>query len=468
MQDTLRTEESDLEKQKASLDDLVAQQEKLQAVTDQKVAEANAALARARVIGALHAAGEPVMGPSALTAAQMVAWYNAQDYHPRLETSINDLAQIFIDEGTDENVRGDFAFAQSIVETAGFNAAPDNNYSGIGWCDSCSTGNRFPNPREGVRGADPAAAQLRRRGCTRRQPPSSCLAVSLRFGSRCRGAEVRQLLRQGLGTDLERHGPRQLGDRPELRVSGDRRVPPDGGVRAGRLTRHASAASSSSSLASANSITSSWVMAAPRVHAGSNSLESSVSRTRDGLLAAGELLASGWSKSCRKSVAQRPPRLSRTFRHELLGRHQRHDHLPAVCSAHGAGQRRVHRRSRSSRRRAPRPGRCGCPCEPGGSPVASQGSRRQRDLGVARVARTALVGSTNTACTPSPVVFTMWPSCAVIASRRISSWRASAPCIASGCSSQRRVRALEVGEEEGDRAGRQLGHDLPRALRPRG
>jgi peptidoglycan hydrolase CwlO-like protein len=128
VQDSLRTEESDLQKQKASLDDLVAQQERLQAVTDQKVAEANAALARARVIGALHAAGEPVMGPSALTAAQMV-----------------------IDEGADENVRGDFAFAQSIVETAGFNAAPDNNYSGIGWCDSCSTGNRFPNPREGVR-----------------------------------------------------------------------------------------------------------------------------------------------------------------------------------------------------------------------------------------------------------------------------------------------------------------------------
>jgi peptidoglycan hydrolase CwlO-like protein len=151
VQDTLRTEQGVLQQQKASLDDLVAQQERLQALTDQKVAEANAALARARVIGALHAAGDPIMGPSALTAAQMVAWYNAQGYHPRLETSIQDLAQIFIEEGSDENVRGDFAFAQSIVETAGFNAAPANNYSGIGWCDSCSTGNTFPNPREGVR-----------------------------------------------------------------------------------------------------------------------------------------------------------------------------------------------------------------------------------------------------------------------------------------------------------------------------
>ena len=151
VQDTLRTEETDLRQQKASLDDLVAQQERLQAVTDQKVAAANDALARARVLGALRAAGDPVMGPSLLTADQIVAWYNAQGYHPRLETSISDLVQIFIEEGTDEGVRGDFAFAQSIVETAGFNAAPANNYSGIGWCDSCSTGNRFPTPRDGVR-----------------------------------------------------------------------------------------------------------------------------------------------------------------------------------------------------------------------------------------------------------------------------------------------------------------------------
>jgi peptidoglycan hydrolase CwlO-like protein len=151
VQDTLRAEESDLRQQKASLDDQVGQQERLQAVMAQKVDAANAALARARALGALRAAGDPIMGPSLLTADQLVRWYNAQSYRPRLETSIDDLARIFIEEGNDEGVRGDFAFAQSIVETAGFNAAPANNYSGIGWCDSCATGNRFPNPREGVR-----------------------------------------------------------------------------------------------------------------------------------------------------------------------------------------------------------------------------------------------------------------------------------------------------------------------------
>ena len=151
VQDTLRREESDLREQKAHLDDLVGQQEKLQADMDRKVDAANAALAQARAIGAMRVQGEPIMGPSLLTADQLIAWYRAQGYHPRLAVDVSELVQIFIEEGNDENVRGDFAFAQSIVETAGFNAAPDNNYSGIGWCDSCSTGNKFPNPREGVR-----------------------------------------------------------------------------------------------------------------------------------------------------------------------------------------------------------------------------------------------------------------------------------------------------------------------------
>ena len=92
VQDTLRAEESDLRQQKASLDSQVAQQERLQTVMAQKVDAANAALGRARALGALRAAGDPVMGPSLLTADQLVRWYNAQSYRPRLETSIDDLA----------------------------------------------------------------------------------------------------------------------------------------------------------------------------------------------------------------------------------------------------------------------------------------------------------------------------------------------------------------------------------------
>ena len=151
-QTELRREQDDLQAQQQALDTLLGQLQSQQAVVDQRVAEADAALERARVIGALHAAGEPVMGPSSLTADQMVAWFEAQGYRPNTDDSISDLAQTFLQEGADENVRGDFAFAQAIVETGGFASAPDHNYSGLGWCDGCARGIVFPTPRDGIRG----------------------------------------------------------------------------------------------------------------------------------------------------------------------------------------------------------------------------------------------------------------------------------------------------------------------------
>ena len=151
-QSTLRKEQDDLEQQQSELDSLVGQLQTQQAEVDQRVAVANAALERARAIGALHAAGDPVMGPATLTADQMIAWFDAQGYHPRLSnTSVPELAQMYLEEGGAENVRGDFAFAQAVVETGGFSAAADNNYSGIGWCDTCKRGIVFPTPRDGVR-----------------------------------------------------------------------------------------------------------------------------------------------------------------------------------------------------------------------------------------------------------------------------------------------------------------------------
>jgi hypothetical protein len=130
---------------------LLGQLQAQQAAVDQKVAAANAALERAREIGALHAAGEPIIGPELLTAAQMVGWFDDQGYHPRGDTSVADLAAIFLQEGGDEGVRGDYAFAQAIVETGGFASAPDHNYSGLGWCDSCTRGTVFPTARDGIR-----------------------------------------------------------------------------------------------------------------------------------------------------------------------------------------------------------------------------------------------------------------------------------------------------------------------------
>ncbi len=148
----LKEQHAQLDQQRAQLQQLQAQLQQQQADMDRKVAEANAALEQARRIGALRLQGEPIQGPAVLTAAQMAGWWRSQDYSFRVHgTSIDELAQIFIEEGAAENVRGDLAFAQSIVETGGLSAAPADNFAGLGWCDSCSHGASFPTARDGVR-----------------------------------------------------------------------------------------------------------------------------------------------------------------------------------------------------------------------------------------------------------------------------------------------------------------------------
>jgi hypothetical protein len=97
--------------------------------------------------------GLPVMGQSNLTAAELARWYRSTGSTPKLApgTTIEDIAQYFIQEGQDEGLRGDIAFAQSIIETAYFTVAAGNNFSGIGACDSCTGGLVFATPRDGVR-----------------------------------------------------------------------------------------------------------------------------------------------------------------------------------------------------------------------------------------------------------------------------------------------------------------------------
>jgi hypothetical protein len=94
------------------------------------------------------------MGPTVLNAAEMAAWLRTTGSSPRLSGSmtLEQIAQIFVDEGTAENVRGDVAFAQAYIETGGFSAGgSDNNFSGLGACDGCGGQNRFPNALEGIR-----------------------------------------------------------------------------------------------------------------------------------------------------------------------------------------------------------------------------------------------------------------------------------------------------------------------------
>jgi mannosyl-glycoprotein endo-beta-N-acetylglucosaminidase len=136
-----------------------------QRVADDKTAIAHAHVRlTATVLGiaefekAATSASSPILGPSILTAQQLADYVRASGYHPRLTVPLDQLAQYYITEGQNAGVRGDVAFAQSILETGGFNfpgggqvLINDNNFAGIGACDSCAHGFSFETAQIGVR-----------------------------------------------------------------------------------------------------------------------------------------------------------------------------------------------------------------------------------------------------------------------------------------------------------------------------
>jgi hypothetical protein len=97
--------------------------------------------------------GVPIMGPARLNAAQLAGWFHSTGAGAHLAgtTSIEDLANMYILEGDAYNVAGDLAFAQAVLETGSFGHALDNNFAGIGACDSCTSEIAFPTPLDGVR-----------------------------------------------------------------------------------------------------------------------------------------------------------------------------------------------------------------------------------------------------------------------------------------------------------------------------
>jgi hypothetical protein len=107
---------------------------------------------------AATSASSPILGPSLLTAQQLADFVTASGRKPRITVPLATLAQYYITEGDNAGVRGDVAFAQSILETAWFTfpgggqvATQDNNFAGIGACDSCAHGFSFPTAQIGVR-----------------------------------------------------------------------------------------------------------------------------------------------------------------------------------------------------------------------------------------------------------------------------------------------------------------------------
>src|SRR4051794_10540184 len=62
----------------------------------------------------------PILGPSLLSAKQMADYLKKIGARPNITVPPQVLAQLYLDEGTKVGVRGDVAFAQSILETGGF------------------------------------------------------------------------------------------------------------------------------------------------------------------------------------------------------------------------------------------------------------------------------------------------------------------------------------------------------------
>ena len=123
---------------------------------EQAVRDLDAAVARLRSGrgNGLVPQGVAIIGLPRLTAEDLAGWFAASSYSPRVSTPMADYARWFIQEGTSEGIRGDIAFAQAVLETGGFantDSVVANNFSGIGHCDLCPSGWRFPSPRLGVR-----------------------------------------------------------------------------------------------------------------------------------------------------------------------------------------------------------------------------------------------------------------------------------------------------------------------------
>ena len=102
-------------------------------------------------------AGTPIMGRAQYSARQITAWYGSVGHSSRATVGVATLAQLFLEEGALEGVRGDIAFCQAMVET-GWLTFPtarmppgNNNFSGLGAVDGGAGSSAFPNARTGVR-----------------------------------------------------------------------------------------------------------------------------------------------------------------------------------------------------------------------------------------------------------------------------------------------------------------------------
>jgi Mannosyl-glycoprotein endo-beta-N-acetylglucosaminidase len=102
-------------------------------------------------------AGLSILGPPVINAAELAAWYASTGHKAAITVPLATLTGLYQASGVTYGVRDDIAFTQSIIETGYFGFpsggqehTKDNNFAGIGACDSCSRGNGFPDAKSGV------------------------------------------------------------------------------------------------------------------------------------------------------------------------------------------------------------------------------------------------------------------------------------------------------------------------------
>jgi hypothetical protein len=98
-----------------------------------------------------------ILSTPELNAQQLQAWWATLNRKPNVTVPINDLISSYEKWGKLLGVRYDLAFAQSIIETGYFSfpaygqlTSKDNNFAGIGACDTCAHGWSFPTADTGV------------------------------------------------------------------------------------------------------------------------------------------------------------------------------------------------------------------------------------------------------------------------------------------------------------------------------
>ncbi len=99
-----------------------------------------------------------IMGEPEVTAEQMAKFLLMRNKTPKINLSALEFAEIFLEEGRMEGVRGDIAFCQSMHETGWLNfggqVLPEqHNYAGIGATNNSPVGKGawFTDEREGIR-----------------------------------------------------------------------------------------------------------------------------------------------------------------------------------------------------------------------------------------------------------------------------------------------------------------------------